>query len=94
MDGNELLLADEAITNRIYRIRGKSVILDKDLAALYQVETKHLKRQVRRNIERFPDDFMFELNEEELANLRRQFGTSSWGGTRYAPMAFTEHGGC
>jgi len=67
-------------------------MLDSDLAALYGVETKQLKRQVRRNIERFPEDFMFELNEEELENLRSQLGTSSWGGLRYAPMAFTEQG--
>ena len=67
-------------------------MLDKDLAELYRVETKNLKRQVRRNIERFPDDFMFELNQEELEILRSQFGTSSWGGTRYTPMAFTEQG--
>lgn len=67
-------------------------MLDKDLAALYQVETKNLKRQVRRNIERFPEDFMFELTENEFENLRCQFGTSSWGGTRYIPLAFTENG--
>ena len=67
-------------------------MLDRDLAELYQVETKQLKRQVRRNIERFPEDFMFELKQQEFDNLRSQFGTSSWGGTRYAPMAFTEQG--
>lgn len=65
-------------------------MLDRDLAELYQLETKQLKRQVRRNIERFPEDFMFELNQQEFDNLRSQFDTSSWGGTRYAPMAFTE----
>ena len=63
-----------------------------DLADLYQVETKVLKRNVRRNIDRFPDDFMFELTQEELRSLRSQIGTSSWGGTRYSPMAFTEQG--
>jgi hypothetical protein len=62
------------------------------LAELYAVETKQLKRQVRRNMERFPEDFMFELNQQELEILRSQFGTSSWGGTRYMPMAFTEQG--
>ncbi len=67
-------------------------MLDFDLAELYKVETKLLKRAVRRNIERFPEDFMFELTKEELENLRRQFGTSSWGGVRYMPFAFTEHG--
>jgi hypothetical protein len=67
-------------------------MLDKDLADLYMIETKQLKRQVRRNIERFPEDFMFELNEIETEILRCQFGTSSWGGTRYKPMAFTEQG--
>ena len=67
-------------------------MLDKDLAELYVVETKQLKRQVRRNMERFPEDFMFELNQQEFDNLRGQFGTSNWGGTRYLPMAFTEQG--
>ena len=67
-------------------------MLDKDLADLYQVETKQLKRQVKRNIERFPEDFMFELTELEYENLRCQFGTSSWGGVRYLPIVFTEQG--
>ena len=67
-------------------------MLDRDLAELYEVETKQLKRQVRRNTDRFPDDFMFELDKEEFDNLRSQSGTSNWGGTRYAPMAFTEQG--
>jgi hypothetical protein len=67
-------------------------MLDRDLAELYGVETKRLKEQVRRNIERFPEDFMFELTKEELKNLRSQFATSSWGGARYSPMAFSEHG--
>ena len=67
-------------------------MLDKDLAELYVVETKQLKRQVRRNMERFPEDFMFELSQQEFDNLRSQFGTSNWGGTRYVPMAFTEQG--
>lgn len=67
-------------------------MLDRDLAELYQVETKQLKRQVKRNPERFPDDFMFELTKEEFENLRSQFGTSSWGGERYLPMVFTEQG--
>jgi len=83
-------------TERIYRsillIRGHKVILDKDLAELYGVETKALTRAVRRNNERFPEDFMFRLNMQEFENLRRHFGTSSWGGRRYPPYAFTEQG--
>lgn len=67
-------------------------MLDFELSELYETETKQLKRQVRRNIERFPKDFMFELTTKEFADLRSQFGTSSWGGTRYTPMAFTEQG--
>jgi len=67
-------------------------MLDQDLAELYAVETKQLKRAVRRNIGRFPEDFMFELTDDELHDLRCHFGTSSWGGLRYPPMAFTEQG--
>ena len=87
-----IVIPDEIITNKIYLIRNQKVMLDKDLAELYQVETKNLKRQVRRNIDRFPEDFMFELTEIEFENLRCQFGASSWGGTRYVPLAFTENG--
>ena len=83
---------DEKTMSKIYSIRGKKVMLDFDLAELYAVETKQLKRQVKRNPERFPKDFMFELNAKEFENLRSQIGTSSWGGTRYLPMAFTEQG--
>ena len=82
----------ERIEKSILLIRGQKVILDRDLASLYGVETKQLKRAVRRNINRFPKDFMFELNQEEFKILRSQFDTSSWGGTRYRPMAFTEQG--
>lgn len=89
---NEITIPDEIITNKIYFIREQKVMLDEDLAELYKVETKQLKRQVRRNIERFPKDFMFELSKNEFENLRSQFGTSKWGGTRYAPYAFTEQG--
>lgn len=85
-------IPDEIIVRKIYVIRGQKVILDKDIAVLYEVETNYLKRQVRRNIEKFPEDFMFELTAKEFTNLRSQFGTSSWGGTRYKPMAFTEQG--
>jgi len=67
-------------------------MLDFDLAALYGVETKRLKESVRRNIDRFPEDFMIELNKEEFESLRTQFATSKRGGIRYAPMAFTEQG--
>ena len=86
------LVPVERIASKIYLIRNLKVMLDRDLAELYSVETKRLKEQVRRNIERFPEDFMFELSKEELKNLRSQFATSSWGGSRYSPMAFSEHG--
>lgn len=89
---NSVTIPDEIITSKIYLIRDLKVMIDKDLAELYAVETKQLKRQVRRNIERFPEDFMFELSQQEFENLRSQFDTSNWGGTRYLPMAFTEQG--
>jgi len=83
----------ERIEQSILLIRGHKVILDADLAALYGVETKQLIRAVKRNLPRFPDDFMFQLNKEESENLRYHFGTSSqWGGRRYPPYAFTEQG--
>jgi hypothetical protein len=83
----------ERIERLILLIRGHKVILDTDLAALYSVETKQLIRAVKRNLPRFPDDFMFQLNKEESENLRYHFGTSSqWGGRRYLPYAFTEQG--
>jgi len=84
------LAPTEKIESRIFQIRGKNVMLDKDLARLYEVETKQLTRQVRRNIERFPEDFMFRLTKQEI--LRCQIGTSSYGGRRYLPYAFTEQG--
>ena len=86
------LLPVERIEKRILLLRGHKVMLDSDLAELYGVLTKQLTRQVRRNIERFPDDFLIKLTREELNNLKCQFGTSSWGGTRKLPMAFTEQG--
>ena len=89
---NEMMIPEELILSKIYLIRGIKVMLDMDLAELYGVETKQLKRAVRRNEKRFPPDFMFELVQEELENLRSHFGTSSWGGVRYFPMAFTEPG--
>ena len=88
----EIAIADKMVMQKIYIIRDEKVMLDKDLAELYGVETKQLKRQVRRNLKRFPKDFMFELTQKEFTFLRSHFGTSSWGGIRYAPMAFTELG--
>jgi len=73
-------------------IRGQKVILDKDLAALYGVQTRDLNKAVGRNLDRFPDDFLFRLTPAEFAELKFHFGTSSWGGTRKLPMAFTELG--
>ena len=80
------------IESMIYVVRETQVMLDRDLAMLYEVETKYLKRQVKRNIERFPDDFMFQLTKEEMSILRCQIGTSRWGGDRYSPFAFTKNG--
>ncbi len=84
----------EVIEQRIFSIRGEKVILDADLAKLYGVATRRLNEQVRRNRERFPPDFAFSLNEEEFADLKSHFATSSsgWGGRRKLPYAFTEHG--
>ena len=92
MDKDLEIINPESIEQLIFMIRGQKVMLDRDLAELYGVETKQLKRAVRRKITRFPKDFMFELSKEEFENLRSHFGTSSWGGTRYPPMAFTEQG--
>ena len=86
------LIPVENISSKIFVIRGHKVMIDRDLAELYGVETKRLKEQVRRNISRFPEDFMFVLTNQEVRNLRSQIATSSWGGTRYIPMAFTEQG--
>lgn len=80
------------IQHKIFEIRGQKVMLDFDLAHLYEIETKVLKQSIKRNLNRFPSDFMFELTREEFTNLRSQIVTSSWGGTRYLPFAFTEHG--
>lgn len=88
----ELILKETTIATQIHFIRGEQVMPDFDLAMLYGVETKTLKRAVKRNIERFPEDFMFELTHNEWSSLRYQFGTSSWGGIRYQPFAFTEQG--
>ena len=82
----------EVIEKRIYSIRSHKVLLDIDLAGLYEVETKVLIQAVKRNINRFPDDFMFQLSREEFENLRSQIVTSNRGGRRYLPYAFTEQG--
>ncbi|MBS1580068.1 MAG: ORF6N domain-containing protein [Bacteroidetes bacterium] len=84
----------EKIHSKIYDIRGEKVMLDFDLAELYEVETRVFNQAVKRNIKNFPKDFMFSLTQKEFANLMSQFVTSSskWGGTRKLPYAFTEHG--
>ena len=82
----------EGIQKRIFLLREQKIMLDPDLAELYGVETKTFNRAVKRNRDRFPDDFMFQLRREEYDDLKSHFGTSSWGGRRYMPYAFTEHG--
>ncbi len=88
----QILVAEQKILNRIYMIRDEKVMFDRDLAEMYGVETKVFNQSVKRNIERFPKDFMFSLSEKEWSNLRSQFVTSSWGGARYRPFVFTEQG--
>jgi hypothetical protein len=99
--GQSALVPPDRVTQAILLVRGQKVILDGDLANLYEVETKALNRAVRRNLDRFPEDFMFQLTTEEFtnlrfqsgtSNLRSQSGTSRWGGRRYRPYAFTEQG--
>ena len=101
MAGKRPVVLVEQVERRILLLRGQKVMLDRDLAELYGVETKMLNRAVKRNRERFPGDFMFQLTAEEAdnlryqngtSNLRSQIGTSSWGGRRYLPHAFTEQG--
>ena len=89
-----ITIPDEVLMSKIYLIRGHKVMIDRDLAELYGVETKYLKRAVKRNIQRFPKDFMFELGLKEFNDWRCQIGTSNQDkmGLRYAPYAFTEHG--
>lgn len=82
----------EQVANKIYHIRGVKVMLDRDLAELYDVETRVLNQSVKRHIKRFPDDFMFQLINQEFKDLKSQFVTSSWGGVRKMPFAFTEQG--
>lgn len=93
MAKTDSLIPIERIASQIYLLRGEKVMLDSDLAALYGIETGALTRAMKRNRERFPDDFCFQLSKEEFEILRSQTGISSqWGGRRYPPWAFTEHG--
>jgi len=92
MSNNKVAVPEEIIMNKIYLIRDQKIMLDRDLAELYGVMTGNLNKAVKRNIKRFPEDFMFQLTKEEFDNLIFQFGTSSWGGTRNLPYAFTEQG--
>ena len=87
----DIVLSD-IVQSKIILIRGQKVMLDADPAELYEVSTKRLNEQVRRNSRRFPSDFMFQLTKDEYEILRSQFATSSWGGRRYLPFAFTEQG--
>ncbi|MBK6347647.1 MAG: ORF6N domain-containing protein [Bacteroidales bacterium] len=86
------VIPDDRVINKIYLIRNERVMLDSDLAELYCVETRRLNEQVKRNIERFPEDFMFQLTNDEFENLKSQIAITSWGGRRSLPYAFTEHG--
>ncbi len=87
-----ITVSQKSIAERIFYIRGHKVMLDRDLAQLYGVLTKNLNKAVTRNPGRFPHDFMFQITEKEFENLKFHFGTSSWGGTRKLPRAFTEQG--
>lgn len=89
---NQNTIPDEVLINKIYLINDIKVMLDSDLAELYQVGTKRLNEQVKRNSERFPEDFMFQLTNEQWENLKSQNATSSWGGRRTLPFVFTEQG--
>jgi hypothetical protein len=86
------MVPSQTLEHSIVLIRGHRVMFDSDLALLYGTTTKRLNQQVRRNIRRFPSDFAFQLNPKELRHLRSQFATSRWGGRRYLPFVFTEHG--
>lgn len=87
-----MIVNQDSIIKKIYTIRGQKVMLNFDLSEIYGYETKAFNQQVKRNIEKFDEDFMFQLSEEEMSNLRCKFSTSSWGGIRYLPHAFTEQG--
>ncbi len=92
-EANAVVVPDEMVMKKIYYIRGMKVMIDRDLAELYEVQTRNLNKAVIRNLKRFPDDgFMFQLTDDEFRNLMFQNGTSSWGGTRKSPYAFTEQG--
>lgn len=91
-ENSSYLISDEIISNKIFLVRKVKVMPDKDLAQLYGVSTGNLNKAVKRNIKRFPADFMFQLSEEEFEVLKFQIGISSWGGTRISPYAFTEQG--
>jgi hypothetical protein len=93
-DRSKSLVPEKSIAKIIMVIRGQKVIVDSDLAALYGVETKRLNEQVRRNMHKFPEDFMFQMTKEEFEILKSQIATSSsdWGGKRKLPLVFTEHG--
>lgn len=88
----KLIIPDEVVISKIYYIREQKVMLDSDLAELYGVETRVLNQQVKRNQDRFPEDFMFQLTDIEWETLKSQNETSSWGGRRKLPYVFTEHG--
>lgn len=92
MEKEMYLISKEKIISRIFLIRGRKVMLDRNLAELYQVSTRDLNKAVKRNMERFPSDFMFQLSRKEFSDLMFQFGTSSWGGARKLPYVFTEYG--
>lgn len=89
---SQVSIPDEVIANKIYFIRNQKIMLDRDLAELYNVETKRINEQVKRNISRFPEHFMFQLSQGEFEILKSQIATSNWGGVRKLPYAFTEHG--
>jgi len=89
---NNKVVSAEIVATKILFVRSKKVILDRDLAEMYGVKTKELNQAVQRNLERFPDDFMYQLTREEVVNLKSQFVTSSWGGVRKPPRVFTEQG--
>ena len=89
---NRSTTPDEVLMNKIFVINGIKVMLDTDLAELYQVETRRLNEQVKRNSDRFPEDFMFQLSKDQWENLKSQNATSSWGGRRSLPNVFTEQG--
>ena len=91
-DSSVEIVSEEVILENIYLIRGQKVMLDRDLAEMYGVEVKRLNEAVKRNVTRFPEDFMFQLSLNEWRNLKSQIATSSWGGSRKLPYAFTEQG--